>query len=105
MPKRFGYIQLEAMACGTPVIGAALRRRSLVNKWVWSCPPATLGTPCREIEELATDSELASRLGERGRTSALCVTFDGRPTGVGRPGIGGAPVVKRALDMTLAGAA
>ena len=77
--EAFGYIQLEAMACGTPVISTALPTGvPWVNESGVVVPAGDAGALRAAIDELATDSELASRLGERGQERARSVfTLDG----------------------------
>jgi rhamnosyl/mannosyltransferase len=72
--EAFGYIQLEAMACGTPVISTALPTGvPWVNESGLVVPPGDVGALRTAIAQLAADSELAARLGEAGQVRARSV--------------------------------
>lgn len=72
--EAFGYIQLEAMACGTPVISTALPTGvPWVNETGLVVPVGDIAALQAAIEKLATDSELAAQVGERGQTRARSV--------------------------------
>jgi rhamnosyl/mannosyltransferase len=69
--EAFGYVQLEAMACGKPVIST--RVQSGVP-WVnrdgetgITVPPRDAGALCDAIATLAADSRLRARMGAAGR--------------------------------------
>ena len=73
--EAFGYIQLEAMACATPVISTALPTGvPWVNESGVVVPVGDVSALRVAIDALATDSERAARLGELGQARA-CASF------------------------------
>jgi glycosyltransferase involved in cell wall biosynthesis len=76
----YGYVTLEAFLSGKPVVTAADSGGTLEfvrdgeNGFVSAPQPDTIGAA---IARLAADRSLARRLGERGRTRAAEVTWDG----------------------------
>ena len=69
--EAFGYVQLEAMACGTPVISTALPTGvPWVNETGLVVPPNDVEALRHAIERLVGDPELASRLGALGEARA-----------------------------------
>jgi len=72
--EAFGYVQLEAMACGTPVISTALPTGvPWVNESGLVVTAGDVTALRAAIERLATDAELAARLGELGQARARSV--------------------------------
>ena len=66
--EAFGYVQLEAMACGRPVISTALPTGvPWVNETGLVVPPSDVEALRRAIERLAADPALAARLGAPAR--------------------------------------
>jgi rhamnosyl/mannosyltransferase len=69
--EAFGYIQLEAMACATPVISTALPTGvPWVNESGLVVPVGDVGALRAAIEQLAGDSERAAQVGARGEARA-----------------------------------
>jgi rhamnosyl/mannosyltransferase len=69
--EAFGYIQLEAMACGTPVISTALPTGvPWVNEAGIVVPVGDVAALRAAIEQLAADSERAAGLGALGEARA-----------------------------------
>lgn len=75
--EAFGIVQVEAMACGRPVLCCQLGNG--VN-WVnrdgetgIAVPPADVGALAAALERLRADPELALRLGEAGRQRAYAL--------------------------------
>jgi rhamnosyl/mannosyltransferase len=69
--EAFGYIQLEAMACGTPVISTALPTGvPWVNETGLVVPVGDVAALRSAIEGLAADSERAAEIGARGEARA-----------------------------------
>ena len=69
--EAFGYVQLEAMASGVPVISTALPTGvPWVNEAGLVVPVNDVGALRAAIARLATDSALASRLGQLGQARA-----------------------------------
>ena len=69
--EAFGYVQLEAMACGTAVISTSVPTGvPWVNETGLVVPPNDVEAMRRAIERLVADPQLASRLGARGEARA-----------------------------------
>jgi len=69
--ETFGFVQLEAMACGRPVISTALPTGvPWVNQAGIVVPPADVGALREAIDRLARDPVLAARLGAEGEARA-----------------------------------
>jgi glycosyltransferase involved in cell wall biosynthesis len=69
--EAFGFVQLEAMACGKPVISTALPTGvPWVNETGIVVPPHDVDTLRRAILQLASDRALAGRLGAAGEARA-----------------------------------
>ena len=69
--ETFGFVQLEAMACGVPVISTALPTGvPWVNQTGVIVPPGDVAALRSAIERLAADGDLASRLGAAGQARA-----------------------------------
>ena len=69
--EAFGYVQLEAMACGTPVISTSVPTGvPWVNETGLVVPPNDVEALRHAIERLVADPELASRLGALGEARA-----------------------------------
>ncbi len=69
--EAFGYVQLEAMACGKPVISTALPTGvPWVNESGLVVPANDVDALRAAISSLATDPVLAARMGERGEARA-----------------------------------
>lgn len=69
--EAFGYVQLEAMACGKPVVSTRLRSGV---PWVnrdgetgLTVPPSDAGALCRALATLIADPALRARMGDAGR--------------------------------------
>jgi rhamnosyl/mannosyltransferase len=69
--ETFGFVQLEAMACGVPVISTSLPTGvPWVNQTGVIVPPGDVAALRSGIERLATDGALASRMGAAGQARA-----------------------------------
>jgi glycosyltransferase involved in cell wall biosynthesis len=69
--EAFGYVQLEAMACGTAVISTSVPTGvPWVNEMGLVVPPNDVEALRRAIERLGADPALASRLGALGEARA-----------------------------------
>jgi rhamnosyl/mannosyltransferase len=69
--EAFGFVQLEAMACGTPVISTALETGvPWVNQAGLVVPPGDAGALRDAIASLSRDSVLAARMGAAGQARA-----------------------------------
>ena len=69
--EAFGYVQLEAMACGTAVISTSVPTGvPWVNETGLVVPPNDVEALRHAIERLVADPELASRLGALGEARA-----------------------------------
>jgi len=78
--ETFGYVALEAMACGIPVVGfdnAGTAEVCVNNETALLGPVDDLDYLAQRVRELATDEVLHKRLGENGRSRALdCFTIE-----------------------------
>jgi rhamnosyl/mannosyltransferase len=69
--EAFGFVQLEAMACGTPVISTSVPTGvPWVNQTGLVVPPGDVGALRDAIVRLANDAVLATNLGAAGRVRA-----------------------------------
>lgn len=69
--ETFGFVQLEAMACGVPVISTALPTGvPWVNQTGVVVPPGDVAALRAAIEQLAADGNLAAAMGAAGQTRA-----------------------------------
>ena len=79
--ETFGYVQLEAMACGRPVISTALRPESPGStRPDWSCRAGDVEALRHAIEQLAADPR-AGRAPGRARRGACTHEFSMRTMG------------------------
>ncbi|MBN1592190.1 MAG: glycosyltransferase, partial [Candidatus Coatesbacteria bacterium] len=73
--EAFGVVQLEAMACGKPVVSTALDSGvpfvNMDGKTGLIVPPKDVGELARALNRLLSDRELASKLGESARARVL----------------------------------
>jgi rhamnosyl/mannosyltransferase len=76
--EAFGLVQIEAMACGRPVVGCELHNgATYVNQHGTTglvVPPRDPGALARALDTLLADQALAKRMGEAGRQRA-CTEF------------------------------
>jgi rhamnosyl/mannosyltransferase len=76
--EAFGLVQIEAMACGRPVVGCELHNgATYVNQHGTTglvVPPRDPGALARALDTLLADQALAKRMGEAGRHRA-CTEF------------------------------
>ncbi len=74
--EAFGYVALEAMACGKPVIGfgnTGTREVCIHDETALLSPTDDLGALAGSCERVASDGKLAERLGVNGYRRALTV--------------------------------
>jgi glycosyltransferase involved in cell wall biosynthesis len=76
MWEGFGWPVLEAMACGTPVVASDIPAHvELTNGSALLVPPADDAALAESIHRILSDSDLASRLRQRGRHRASEYTW------------------------------
>lgn len=77
--ESFGMVNVEAMACGTPVVTTNLpgiREYATDGENALLVPPGDVGALATALEDVLSSPTLAARLGESGRETAECYSWN-----------------------------